>query len=239
MLYYIIFTHIYIYIYIQYVVLPRLCTVAISCRCIHIDSFPWRADGIIYIYIYIYTLLYIYIYIYINIHIYTYQLIKPYHIYIYIYIYTVCLIYNYGVRPVHTVRSHDTGVCKKETPPEKKTCEHISLENTQSGAGEQFLLLDCRARACAKGVLISQTPVWYGIQAGLQSQKGGSDRNRTVIEPIKTETFTPGPHNKNPRHKIFAKGWVAQKHIFDRYLDGCAKIFQDFPRVGSEKTGIF
>ena len=37
---------------------------------------------------------------------------------------------------------------------------------------------------------------------------------------------TPGPHNKNPRHKIFAKGWVAQNDIFDRYLDGCAKIFQ-------------
>ena len=50
---------------------------------------------------------------------------------------------------------------------------------------------------------------------------------------------TPGPHNKNPRHKTFAKGWVAQKHIFDRYLDGCAKIFQYFPRVGSETNGIF
>ena len=23
-----------------------------------------------------------------------------------------------------------------------------------------------------------------------------------------------------PRDKIFAKGWVAQKNIFDRYLDG-------------------
>ena len=50
---------------------------------------------------------------------------------------------------------------------------------------------------------------------------------------------TPGPHNKNPRHNIFAKGWVAQTNIFDRYSDGCAQISQDFPRVGSEKTGIF
>ena len=50
---------------------------------------------------------------------------------------------------------------------------------------------------------------------------------------------TPSSHSKNPRHKIFAKGWVAQKTTFDRYLDGCAKTFQDFPRVGSEKTGIF
>ena len=49
----------------------------------------------------------------------------------------------------------------------------------------------------------------------------------------------PGPHNKNPRHKTFAKGWVAQKHIFVRYLDECAKTFQYFPRVGSENTGIF
>ena len=56
--------------------------------------------------------------------------------------------------------------------------------------------------------------------------------------PGETEKCRPGPHNKNPRHKIFAKGWVAQKNIFDRYLDGCAKIFQDFPRVGSEKTRI-
>ena len=50
---------------------------------------------------------------------------------------------------------------------------------------------------------------------------------------------TPGPHNKNPRHKIFAKGWVAQNNVFDRYLDGCARTFQDFPRVLSEKIGIF
>ena len=49
---------------------------------------------------------------------------------------------------------------------------------------------------------------------------------------------TPGPHNKKPRHKIFAKGWVAQKQIFDRYLDGCARTFQGFPRVGSGKTRI-
>ena len=60
-----------------------------------------------------------------------------------------------------------------------------------------------------------------------------------ISENIVMETgCTPGPHNKNPRHKIFAKGWVAQKHIFYRYLDGRAKIFQGFPRVGSGKTRI-
>ena len=37
---------------------------------------------------------------------------------------------------------------------------HISFQSTQSGAGEQFLLLDCRARACAKRTFFSQTPVW-------------------------------------------------------------------------------
>ena len=47
---------------------------------------------------------------------------------------------------------------------------------------------------------------------------------------------TPGPHNKNPRHKIFAKGWIAQNNIYYRYLDGCAKIFQG---LGPNKNIIF
>ena len=54
---------------------------------------------------------------------------------------------------------HHTVVCEKNTPPEKKTREHIGFGNTKSQAGEQLLLLDGRARACAKGVSISQTPV--------------------------------------------------------------------------------
>ena len=37
---------------------------------------------------------------------------------------------------------------KKHIPPNKKTHGNISLENTKSGAGEQFLLLDCRLRVC-------------------------------------------------------------------------------------------
>ena len=52
-----------------------------------------------------------------------------------------------------------SGVCEKNTPPEKNTCGKISFQSTKSGAGEQFLLQDCRARACAKGTLFSQTPV--------------------------------------------------------------------------------
>ena len=50
-------------------------------------------------------------------------------------------------------------VCEKNTPPEKKTCRKNSFQNTELGGGQQFLLLDCRARACTKGVFFSQTPV--------------------------------------------------------------------------------
>ena len=39
----------------------------------------------------------------------------------------------------------------KNTSPEKNTRWKISFQSTKPRAGEQFLLLDCRARACAKG----------------------------------------------------------------------------------------
>ena len=46
------------------------------------------------------------------------------------------------------------------TPPEKKALEKISCQSTKSrAAGEQFLPLDCMAKARPKGVLFSQTPV--------------------------------------------------------------------------------
>ena len=48
--------------------------------------------------------------------------------------------------------SHHTGVCEKNTPPEKKTLGTISLQSTKSGAGEGFLLLGRMANARAKGV---------------------------------------------------------------------------------------
>ena len=47
-----------------------------------------------------------------------------------------------------------TGVCEKNTPPEKKKDGNIGFGNTESGAGEQFLLLDCMAKARAKGVFL-------------------------------------------------------------------------------------
>ena len=48
--------------------------------------------------------------------------------------------------------------CEKTTPPDKKTLGSISLKSSRSGAGEQFLLLDCGAAAPMKGGFF-QTPV--------------------------------------------------------------------------------
>ena len=45
-----------------------------------------------------------------------------------------------------------TAVCEKNTPLKKNTCEKMSFQIAKSGAGEQFLSLDCRARAPTKGV---------------------------------------------------------------------------------------
>ena len=51
-----------------------------------------------------------------------------------------------------------TSVCERSIPPDKKTGGKRSFEKTKLGAGEQFLPLDCRAKAGAQGVF-SQTPV--------------------------------------------------------------------------------
>ena len=40
-----------------------------------------------------------------------------------------------------------TGVREKKAPPEKKTLGKISLAETESGAGEEVLLSDSRAKA--------------------------------------------------------------------------------------------
>ena len=40
-----------------------------------------------------------------------------------------------------------TSVCEKNTPPKKKTLGTIGSSNTKSGAGEQIMLLSCRAKA--------------------------------------------------------------------------------------------
>ena len=46
---------------------------------------------------------------------------------------------------------------KKNTPPDQKTLGSIGLKSTTSGPGEEFLLLDCRARARVKGVFFADT----------------------------------------------------------------------------------
>ena len=53
---------------------------------------------------------------------------------------------------------YHTGVCEKNTAPEKKACGKISFQSNKSGAGQQLLLQDCRAKARTKGVLF-RTPV--------------------------------------------------------------------------------
>ena len=79
----------------------------------------------------------------------------------------------------------------------------------------------------------------YFRQPGRTPKVSQSLKHSKCKTVLRRQGSTPGPHNKNPRHKTFAKGWVAKTNIFDRYLDGCAKIFQYFQRVGSEHTGIF
>ena len=68
------------------------------------------------------------------------------YIYIYIYVYPAAE----ATVPVSV---------SKNTPPEKKTRGKISFKNTKSGAGEQFLLQDCKAKACRNVVLVHKTPV--------------------------------------------------------------------------------
>ena len=45
------------------------------------------------------------------------------------------------------------------TPREKETKRKMGSRGTRAGAGEQFLLKDCRTEAHPKGVFYSQTPV--------------------------------------------------------------------------------
>ena len=54
---------------------------------------------------------------------------------------------------------HDTGVCEKDASPENNTPRKIGFRSTKSGAGEQFLLKNRKAKARTPGVCFSQTPV--------------------------------------------------------------------------------
>ena len=70
---------------------------------------------------------------------------------------TVCWSYEYYVKVAMVEVVIPVSV--KNTPPEKDSLGKIGLQNAKSGAGEQFLPLDCRAEVHLKGVLFSQTPV--------------------------------------------------------------------------------
>ena len=62
-------------------------------------------------------------------------------------------IYTHACTYAHvSERTTPAGVCENNTPPERKILGNISLKDTKSGAGEEFMLQDCRARACSKGV---------------------------------------------------------------------------------------
>ena len=46
------------------------------------------------------------------------------------------------------------GAWEKNNPPEKKTLWKKGSQSTKSGAERQLLALDCRAKACVKGVSV-------------------------------------------------------------------------------------
>ena len=49
----------------------------------------------------------------------------------------------------------------KSTPLERRVRENTSFQSTTSGAGLQFMLCDCRARACAKGISLFHRHRYY------------------------------------------------------------------------------
>ena len=57
--------------------------------------------------------------------------------------------------PALIMISHDIPASVKKQPPEKKTLGTFSLNNTKSGAAEQFLPQDCRSKAAIKKECIS------------------------------------------------------------------------------------
>ena len=64
----------------------------------------------------------------------------------------------------HCLSRGHTGVCEKNTPPEKRTLGTRSLKNTKSGPGEGFLPLGCMAKAREKGLCVSQTSLWIPLK---------------------------------------------------------------------------
>ena len=84
------------------------------------------------------------------------------------------------VPPPCAVSAYDTHVCERNTPPEKTACEKTSLQSTKSGAGEQFLLLLCMARARLKGVLFVHRHRYGSLRAPVHSVV----RFQTAASPV-------------------------------------------------------
>ena len=70
--------------------------------------------------------------------------------------------------------SSSTGICEKNTPPDKKTGWKISFESAKSGAGLQFLSLDCRAKAHLKECVFTDSRMSIAIQLDIQRPCAGS-----------------------------------------------------------------
>ena len=89
--------------------------------------------------------------------------------------------------------TYGTGVCEKNTPPEKKALGKISVQSTKSGAGEQLFSLGCRAEARAKGVFL-QTPV-------RDTTNSNSNSNRTSNSKTNSSSNIHININRN-KHRI-------------------------------------
>ena len=90
----------------------------------------------------------------------------------------------------------------KNTPPEKNTCGEISFQSTKSGGGKEFLLLDRRAKARAKGVIISQAPV---CTARRDSCTGFTIISTTYVSEIgKSNTTSAAWSEFHLKHVLFS-----------------------------------
>ena len=104
-------------------------------------------------------------------------------------------------------KHHDTGVCEKSTPPEKNNRHWIvSFQSTKSGAGEQFLLLDCRARACAKGALLRRHR-YHRYQTSIPNKAVISDAHSEtgymrIVSCLTTFSLSTPTNEPNP-NKLF------------------------------------
>ena len=97
----------------------------------------------------------------------------------------------------------NTGVCEQQIPAEKKTHRRIGSQNIAAGAGEQLLLLGCRAKAGVKrDVLFTDTGM----------------NNKRACEDIADLHFNVETEIRN----IFASSLVFQRWITNpHYLHRC------------------